>query len=357
MEVNAKDTTTTIRYIENCAHGNEEGDVINLSPHFVLDSEHTNADLSFPWMEQAEYIREYSGIEFPQRSEGPERVIVMVDGYEQLGGIVNITEMWKIIRRGWSLASNQQYKLAEQVLSGYAQFGYDGTFKVENILYDFCIRLLIPKKVVLFESGLNCIKHVTESNRDELIRFRGFYKENMKEDHLDRYLEIFSEYFRDYAEYDQTILYVKNLAPVPDGCVATSSGFKNTKMFYGNAFEHYTTNISILACLNNIIEGRPFDEFKKMNLKTYLSLNKANRGNPFAENPELNGFLDCIDSTLRNASHHGAMKLVKHRRFVEYRSGGIGAMQEMSYSKYLEKCSEIALSSAALLMLELALAS
>lgn len=94
-----------------------------------------------------------------------------------------------------------------------------------------------------------------------------------------------------------------------------------------------------------------------MNLRKYQTINKANRGNPFKGNSNFSGFLDCIDSTLRNASHHGGMRLKNHRRVIEYRSGGTGAKREISYSEYLEKCSKITLSAAALMMVELVIAS
>lgn len=170
---------------------------------------------------------------------------------------------------------------------------------------------------------------------------------------MERFREIFAEFFRDYSEYDQIILYVKNCVPVPGGCVASSSGFSSTKMYYGNAYEAFTSNIATLACLNNIACGRAFDQFETMTLMKYLTISKANRGNPLKQNPQFSAFLDCLDSQLRNASHHGASKAVKRRTFIEYRSGGTGAKLEISYSKYLEKCGQIALSAAALLMVEL----
>jgi hypothetical protein len=148
---------------------------------------------------------------------------------------------------------------------------------------------------------------------------------------------------------------VKNLATVSEGLVASSYGFHRTKMFYGNAYENYTSNISILACLNNIIAGRPFDQFQSMDLKKYLTINKANRGNPFAENTNLSEFLTCTESTLRNASHHQSMSLINKGKDVQYRSGGTGEFKFISYSKYLEMCSAIVLSTASLYQVEMEL--
>lgn len=356
MHVDEENVTTEIRYVENCSPGDTEGKVINLSPHFVLNSNTANTDRSFSWMEQATYILRESKIQIPQHPTGASGPI-MLDIYQQLGGVSNITEMWKIIKKGWSLFNNEQYDLSHNILKQYHMYGYSDRIALDNILYDFCIKLLIPRKVFLFEHALVALKSAAKANRHEFLRFRSYYLSHLRKENLLRYFELFSEYFRDYAEHDQTILYIKNNVPVPDGCVATSSSFKHTKMFYGNAFEIFTSNISVLACINNIIDGRDFDAFKEMNLIKYLTINKANRANPFKDNQDLNGFTECIDSTLRNASHHGATKLTGNSKYIEYRSGVDGAKKTISYSRYLERCGNIMLSSAALLLVELTIAS
>lgn len=356
MDVDFEKVSTAVSYIENCARGISEGPIVNVSPHFVSDPKEVGTDQSFPWMGQAKYIRKMSDWQPPERPEGVAGVII-ADVYEELGGISNITEMWRIIRKAWSLSMNEQVDLSKKVLGEYAKFGYEGLERLEDVLYDFCLKLLIPKKIELFRGALACLERAQSSAPEELAKFRQFYRAELQEDSRARYFEILSDFFRNYSEYDQTMLYIKNVVPVPDGCVATSNGVKNTKMFYGNAFEHYTANLVVLACLNNVIYGRPFDLFEEMDLAKYMTLNKARRGNPFADNSDLNGFLGCLDSTLRNASHHGAMKMIKHRRYLQYRSGGTGAVREISYSRYLERCGEITLNAAALMLVELVIAS
>lgn len=65
--------------------------------------------------------------------------------------------------------------------------------------------------------------------------------------------------------------------------------------------------------------------------------------------------VDCLDSTLRNASHHKAMKLKHHGKTIKYQSGGTGSVKEIPYSGYLEKCNAITLSLACLYLVELEL--
>ncbi len=124
-------------------------------------------------------------------------------------------------------------------------------------------------------------------------------------------------------------------------------------MFYGNAFEILTSNITVLACLNNILKGRAFDTFNQMDLEKYLTINKANRANTFKDTKEFYQFTKGLDSTLRYSSHHASMKYNKRKRIITYRSGGTGSVKTISYTDYLVKCNEAFISAVALLMLEL----
>jgi hypothetical protein len=144
--------------------------------------------------------------------------------------------------------------------------------------------------------------------------------------------------------------------PLPEESQASSQGFKRTKMFYGNAFEVLTSHFTILACLNNVRNGRPYDQFNTMALSKYLSIDKAKRGNPFEDAKPFFEFARDLDSVLRNASHHGAIRIEQDSQVITYRSGGTGALHTMPYAKYLYKCNEIFLRVAALLMLELTIA-
>jgi hypothetical protein len=123
-------------------------------------------------------------------------------------------------------------------------------------------------------------------------------------------------------------------------------------MFYGDAFEVITSAFTILACLNNISKGRKYDEFEKMNLAKYITIDKANRANPFKDTDCFSIFSDCIDSSIRNASHHQSMKINK-KGIVMYRSPGSSNWKHIPYIKYLYMCNEIMLNICALQMIEL----
>jgi hypothetical protein len=93
-----------------------------------------------------------------------------------------------------------------------------------------------------------------------------------------------------------------------------------------------------------------------MDLIKYISLTKASRSNPFKDEPSFFEITKCLDSSLRNASHHGAINLTDDGKTVQYTSGkGTGSLKKMSYKEYIDRCNEIMLSNCALFRLELML--
>ena len=128
-------------------------------------------------------------------------------------------------------------------------------------------------------------------------------------------------YFEDYGDFGQVHFHVAKGLEVPAGNVASSVDFDATRMFYGNAFEAFASSVDILAYLNNMLEGRPFNQFEKLTQKEYLKLDKASRFDAFAGVPAFDALCDERDNQLRNASHHGGMKLDRKTQTIRYRAG------------------------------------
>lgn len=352
VKVDLANASSEFDYYENCEEGSAEGTIINLNPHFVIPEDEASQDLIFSWMFLLEHIKTYSEVMPKAVHKEAENPLFAKDVYHSLGGLTHITEHWKLIKKGWSLKNNNKNTLSNRYFNKYKPPSFKGRKVFKSVISDFSYRLILPKMYVYLDQAKKSLENAKNINSSELERLASYYFSELHDEHFKRYFETYSEFFNNYSEYDQSILYTKNLAPVPEGCIATSHGFSHTNMFYGNAYENYTTNISVLALINNIIDGRDFDKFKRMDLQKYLTIDKANRGNPFSENPLLNDFLLCTDSSLRNASHHKSMELIDKGRNVKYRSGGTGAIKTISYSEYLQKCNSIALFSAVLLLVE-----
>lgn len=349
MAVDYDTISVDIQCLNNCTQTQNEGCIVNLNSEFIISEDQIHKDGVFPWMNEihknldlSEHVAkssELNGLKFH-------------DAFLTLGGNQQLTDDWRALKKAWSLEKNGQKSISKKIIHDFFldknierdpsliewQFGFSQTFISSEYNKDFVILNDFCKKIY-------------EQYPMEFERFKQFYNTNLRKDHFYRYLELYSDYFKNFSEYSQALLYVKNKKDIPERFKAVSINFKKTKMFYGDAYEIFTSNIVVLACMNNIASGRPFDQFKSMDLKKYLTLNKASRVNPFKDVDELSIFTTCIDSSLRNASHHGAMKFKKG--IIKYRSGGSGAEKTISYTNYIEKCNKIAILSMILLMNEL----
>jgi hypothetical protein len=173
------------------------------------------------------------------------------------------------------------------------------------------------------------------------------------EDILSRQIGILEEYCRAYDQLSQTLIYAIRGTPIDGNVVASSKDLRIVRMFYGNCFEHLATGFDLPACINNIKHGRRHDQFVEMTLRQYLSTNKARRANPFADNVNFTILHDEFDSTIRNASHHGALRVSStHPEYIEYRSGDSGNWKNIPFVEYLLRCNKIMMCSMRLLLLQ-----
>ena len=349
MHCNPTTVSVQIKEVQNCSIGSEEGTIINLSPEFPIPKEDLHRDHVFPSLQHVQTIFETQrklGVEAPKISSFEE---ARAWALKQKG----LNELWPIVKKGWSLTSKGKLELAAETLRQYREGQYKEPHELQYVLFDFCCRMLLPVKYHLFEDAADHCRDIAKNYISEFQRFRSFFKSRMAADNLDRYFDTFQEFFSCFSDYSQTLIHVKYGIELPHDFVASSHAFSKTKLFYGNAFETLTSNIAVLACLNNIGEGRKFDQFASMDLKQYLTINKANRCNPFKDTEQFGKICACLDSTIRNASHHGGMKLIEKGKIIQYRSGGGGQVRTMHYLSYLNQCNEIMMSCCALLALEL----
>jgi hypothetical protein len=351
--IQLRDTASCeIRCTSNCEKGSEEGLIVNLHPDFPIPEDQIHVDRVFPWLEHVRGIAKHQqalGVVMPQFSSLEE---FQCFASERQGP----SERWEILKKAWSLSRNGRPDLSSDTLKKYGFNRTEAVPEFEEVLFHFCGTLLHQIRYPLFRQAAELLAEAHRKQRHEFARLKQIHKGQWFDEHLDHYFDIFSEYFRDFGEFSQTLLLCQYDLPLEDNATASSTAFSRIKMFYGNTFEVLTSHYVVLACLNNIISGRPFDQFQSMDLKKYLTTNKANRANPFANTEPFAAFSANLNSALRNASHHGAIKLEKSRKKISFRSGGTGAEQKMRYSEYLLLCNNHVLKLAALLMLELILA-
>ncbi|WP_144299019.1 hypothetical protein [Variovorax paradoxus] len=186
----------------------------------------------------------------------------------------------------------------------------------------------------------------------EMKRFGDFYRNEIEQPNIERYLATLNDYFKHFDQFRQMLVHARVGDNEVDDFVVGSKSFNEIKLYYGQAYETLTSSYLTLACINNVAQGRPYDEFQSMTLSKYTKdLEKSKRSNPFKETPELAAFIRFEDSSLRNGSHHAS--IWRDGEIVKYKSGGTGAERDISYSRYLHQCNEITIALAALLLVEL----
>jgi len=177
----------------------------------------------------------------------------------------------------------------------------------------------------------------------------------MAEVRAERYFELMRSYFEGYDDFGQVHFLVIRGMDLPDDGSVTSINFNSTRMFYGNAFEAFASSVDILAYLNNIKAGRPFNQFENLTQEKYLKLDKANRFDAFASVPEFVMMCEERDNQIRNASHHGGMRLERKTQTIRFHvgKGGTGSERRMSYASYLARSANLFLQAMSLLRLEI----
>jgi hypothetical protein len=352
MEIDFQKLNTDLIPLENCELGFDEGKVVNLHPELPIPSDDLHTDMSFPWLG---FVHEHFPLEdIPPTFESENFKIT--DMHMALGGTFSISTAWEPLKKAWSLTLNDKNDLASTFLTKYAETtNYKESLKLDSIIFHFSTMLVSPGKYHLFENVAKEIESIKNNNPLRFSEFQTYFKNELLLEHREKYLDIYSNYFKQFTEYSQVLLYSKNCKDIDETFKTTSANFKKTKMFYGDAFEIITASFTVLACLNNLKNGRPFDTFESMNLSKYVTIDKAKRSNPFKNINCFREFSDCIDSTIRNASHHKSMKIDKNK-IISYRSPGSANWKKLPYIKYLYMCNEIMLSICALHMVELLIA-
>jgi hypothetical protein len=342
-----------VRWDDNCESGDEEGKVVNIGAGFVIPRDKLHQDKYFPSFQAPRpdlSQLDLSKLDLPE-GEGP----LLLDTSVALGTLPYAAESWRQLQQALRFRRTGQRANEEAKLEEFFGGAREDIHTLEFALYAFFMRFMASAGERAIHPLFSCLKDASVRNAAEYQRLVEHYVADLKDDRFHGYSELFTEYFRAYGEYSQTLVYARNQVPLPADPIATSSDFEQTKMYYGNAFELLGTHLDLVAALNNIIDGRAFDQMKAMDLKQYRSINKAGRTTCFASNAILMTLVTEYDSTVRNASHHRWFRLDAARSRITYRSGGTGALQQMSYAEYLTRCNAITLQIMALAALELLL--
>lgn len=323
-----------IRWGNNGKEGTEEGKIINLGVGFTIPKDRLHEDMYFPSFDQPEPRISRA---HPADQEGLEFRDIFID----LGGLPRAIEYWKTIQKALRFHRIGQDGLRDAQLD--LLWGPERTrnYNLDGTIFQFLARMLAPRSKALLDPLAEELKKAHMQNPVEFFRLAEDYDRDLKVERFEGYSDILAEYFRDYVEFNQTLVYVRSDLALPQDAVATSSAFETSRMFYGNAFELLGSHLDLPAAINNIVSGRPYDQMISMDLKKFRSINKANRTNCFSGNAAMSSLVTEYDSAIRNASHHRWFKLDDSRQNIFYRSGGTGALHRMPYAEYLYRCNRL----------------
>lgn len=348
--------------VENCSiktnNDGSDAEVVNFHPNCAFNENDLHNPFSFPSIELSNLI-------FPYMHKIEGRKIQSVSNQFD---IPNAPNKWELIKGMLRFVRKDNKKAGRFVQQYMTQrnndmnpkvdgvtFGVDDVMVYESnsaypesyIIHEFFDSIFYPKISKIVRPIIDSIDGI---NKDSLSDLVNYWESEIKEQNQHRYLNTISDYFRFRDHFGQIVFYSRIDQNVDD-LIVSSKGFEQIKLYYGDAYEALTSNMTVIAMLNNVLDGRKFDEFKSMTLSKYIQTNKSVRSNPFKSNPIFSVFAeDDIESSLRNGSHHAS--IWRDGEKVMYRSGGTGAQHDIPYSRYLDLCNRITIKLAAILVIE-----
>ncbi len=329
-----------IEFVENCAATDAEGVVVNVGAGFLIPRARRNEEAYFPSFDLPkpdEAVLQRILAERPADAIGP----IAIDLTVLLGGMPKARDRWHQLKNAYRFARTGQVERMRAVLLEQFDLAADAEdLTIEGALISFFVRFLEPSGETNLQRALTEIIRARALDANEFDRLLADFRPT-RWDRLDEYMDILDHFFRGYEEFNQALIYVRRDIPMPEDPYAPSVDFEHTKLYYGEAFEVLGSSIDLLAAINNIAAGRPYDRMTSITLQAYRTADKGRRNSTLANNPELAWLVSEYDNRVRNASHHRWLRLSQDRSEISYREGGDGALRRFSYAEYLHRCCSI----------------
>lgn len=341
LNVSYEDLTAHAEAVENARAANEgpKALFVNVHANFILKETEKFKDSTFPHMQQM--AENFSAAE----RYGSIRP-VSADDLKGKGARPfrrpDFSDEWKLLKKAWSLHSRGRDKLSQrEILEASSKYYLDDPLAhLSDWIWRFSMFLGATKYEILLRDIMNEVVPIIRNGQAEGLIAE--YKKGVAV-RSRRYFDILRDYFSAWEEFSQVHFSVSRGLPVSPGHSVASSGFRSVKMFYGNAFEVFSSLIDILAFFNNLIEGRDWKKFELIDDAAYLRLDKAKRFDALMTRSAFMNLCEEKDNQLRNASHHDALEFVAEAGRIRYRlgKGNLGEAREISYTDYLTQCSKI----------------
>lgn len=344
---------STVEAVENAEVSEETAGalVVNLHANFVINEAQRYSDMTFPHLSEMhrnnEAARRYGSL-VPISAED------LFQDQPRPFRRPDFADEWHLLRKSWSLHSRGRIKLAskEMVAASERFYSNDPLNDLPDWVWRFCMFLGATRYEQVLRAMMEDVKEaVAQKHFAPLL---SDYSEQ-SQIRARRFFEVIRDYFSAWSEFSQVHFAVAKGLPVSEGHVATTSGFNSVKMFYGSAFEALASSVDVLAFMNNVLEGREWAQFKKIDVEGYLRSDKAKRFDAFADRASFAGLCEERDNQLRNASHHGELHFDSEGGLLSYKTGkgNSGDLVTLAYAEYLSRCSAIFFQIITLLRFEL----
>lgn len=330
----------------------EGAKIVNVDANFIIPKEQRHADRAFPRLGQMHAM--WQAAEKAGYILRPASLLNQQRPFRRPDFLAE----WRLIKKAWSLRRNGHDKLSDRKRAEASETFYaeEPLDSFDDWLWRFLLSLCQPAFTARFTNAFAQIKPLLGT--PEFGRFLAAYDALSAERGV-RYFDLMRSYFSAYSDFSQVLFLITQGVTVPEADAASTINFDATCMFYGNAFEAFSSSVDILSYINNIIEGRPFGTFKTITREKYLTLDKASRCNAFAANPSFSALCGEFDNQIRNASHHGGFKLNNATQAITCRAGkgGIGEEQTIYYVSYLARSTTLFLQCMTLFQIEIMICS
>lgn len=336
--------------LENCILCEDEGTITNLDPTFLVPSDLLHKDGVFSWMLEARRI----GLVDQSETLPKPKINDIIHG---IGGIRELKSAITTLVKAWSVHRTGRFDIRDKIIAEFClQAGVSEELTINSFAV-LCASLFLGRtRETEIHNMMSEVIHCSGVNPAEYQKLRARLLINL-DDLLTRQIGMLEEYSRAYDQLSQTLIYAIRDKAIGGKVVASSKDLRAVRMFYGNCFENLASGFDLPACINNINMGRPYDQFEAMTLVQYLTINKAKRANPFTKNKNFTILHDEFDSTIRNASHHAALRVcTTNSEFIEYRSGDTGNWKKIPFTEYLLRCNKIMMCAMRLLLLQIFIA-
>lgn len=335
---------------ENCVISEEKDPlVVNFHPNCAFDKDDIHDPMCFASMKLHRMIGQHLRVIESQR----------IQSIAHQFDIPNAPFKWGQLKYISKMISSKNIKKAARTASQYMNarnkdlnlYEHDMKYSFVSLMNEFLDWLFYPRINIITKPIIENLNELNDQGK--LLPFYNYYKENLQNENYQRYVNIFSDFMARRDHFSQLMPYARIGNDDVDDKIISSKNFDSIRNYYGDAYETLTSNMTVLACINNIESGRNYDAFNSMTLKKYINdVSKEKKTSPFKDNPLLKPFCeDDLESTIRNGSHHAS--IWHDGESIRYRSGGTGAEREISYTKYMHLCNKLTLKIVSLWIIEL----